>query len=197
MQPADKKNKNGEDKPVEAAENVTPLHEKPAGEPVKDLAAELAAAKDQLLRTMADSENARKRMEREKEDAQKYATSSFARDVLTVADNLRRALDAVKKEDIDKDPALGTLLTGVEFTEKELLKAMEKHGVKRIEPAIGDTFDYNRHQAMFEIETTEKPPGTIMQVLQGGFVIHDRLLRPALVGVAKAPPAPEKVDVKA
>lgn len=141
--------------------------------------------KDQLLRTMAELENVRKRTDREREDTAKYAISSFARDMLNVSDNLRRAIDAVPEGAADADPALKALIEGVEITENELLNSLEKHGIKKIDPQPGDSFDHNVHQAMLEIPSTEHKPGTIAQVMQVGYVIHDRLLRPALVGVAK------------
>ena len=186
----------GEDEP----DNIAAF-KSAAEDDAKKLREELNAAKDHLLRVMADAENARKRIEKEKEDNQKYAVSALARDLLNVSDNLRRTLDAVKREELESNPALKNLLAGIEITEKELLGAFEKHGVKKIEPKIGDAFDYNKHQAMFEIETGEKPAGTVMQVLQPGYMIFDRLLRPALVGVSKSPAPPPadigKVDVKA
>ncbi len=186
-------NENGE-----PANNVSEL--KIDGGDTQKLQAEIGALKDQLLRQMADAENLRKRMEKDKEDGMKYAAASFARDLLNVSDNLRRTLDAASKEDTS-NPAVKNMLTGVEITEKELLGAFEKHGIKKIEPKSGETFDYNKHQAMFEVETADKPAGIIMQILQAGYMIHDRLLRPALVGVSKAvsgPPADTaKVDVQA
>lgn len=146
---------------------------------------EVIKLKDQLLRTMAELENVRKRTHREREDTAKYAVSSFARDMLNVSDNLRRAIDAVPEGAADKDPALKALIDGVEITETELLNSLEKHGIKKIDPKPGDEFDHNLHQAMLEIPSTDHKPGTIAQVMQVGYIIHDRLLRPALVGVAK------------
>ncbi len=147
---------------------------------------ELAILKDQLLRSMAELDNVRKRNDREKEDTAKYAVSAFARDILNVSDNLRRAIDAVPEGAADSDPALKALVDGVEITETELLNSIEKHGIKKISPELGDEFDHNLHQAMFEIETSDYKAGTIAQVMQDGYVIHDRLLRPAMVGVAKS-----------
>ncbi len=164
-----------------------------------DLQSQLNAAKEQLLRALADSENLRKRVEKEKEDVSKYALSGFARDLLNVADNLQRAIAAVKKEEAETNPALRNLVFGIEMTQKEMQSVLDKHGVKKIEPKIGDAFDYNAHQAMMEIEDPTHPPGTVLQLLQPGYRLHDRLLRPALVGVAKAAPEGDavKVDVKA
>lgn len=152
----------------------------------KSVEEELGILKDQLLRSMAELDNVRKRNDREKEDTAKYAVSSFARDILNVSDNLRRAIDAVPEGAADSDPALKALVDGVEITETELLNSIEKHGIKKISPQLGDDFDHNLHQAMFEIETTEYKAGTIAQVMQVGYMIHDRLLRPAMVGVAKS-----------
>lgn len=160
---------------------------------------EVAQLRDQLLRAMAETENVRRRSQREVEDTAKYAVSKFAKDVLSVADNLRRALDSVPKDAHETDPALKALIEGVGMTERELLGAMERHGIKAVQP-LGLKFDANRHQAMFEAESPDKEPGTVIQVLQPGYIIGDRLLRPALVGVAKRPggaPTPERqIDTK-
>lgn len=154
--------------------------------------------KDQLLRALADTENLRKRHDKERAEIGQYAIANFAREILNVADNLRRTLDAVKPEDVAAHPALKTLLTGVELTEKSLADVLAKFGVVKIWPNIGDAFDYNLHQAMFEAEIPDKPPGTITQVLQAGYQLHSRLLRPAMVGVVKAPASNNgKVDVSA
>jgi len=146
--------------------------------------AELADTKDRLLRALAETENVRRRFQREREDAQKYAISGFARDLLTVVDNLRRALDAMPEAEIT-DPRTRSLLDGVAVTERELLAAFERHGLRRIDPK-GEPFDHNFHQAIFESERPGAPAGTVIEVLQPGYVLHDRLLRPAMVGVAKA-----------
>lgn len=146
--------------------------------------AEAADLKDKLLRTLADMDNLRKRTEREIKDAGTYAATRFARDMLGVADNLRRAIEAVPA-DRREDEAVKALVEGVELTERTLVQTLERHGVKEVE-ALGKRFDPNLHQAMFEVPTSEAAPGTVVQVLQPGFVIADRVLRPALVGVAKA-----------
>jgi molecular chaperone GrpE len=156
-----------------------------ADERVAKLEAELAESKDRLLRALAESENQRRRAQREREDTQRYAVSSFAKDLLDVADNLRRALASVAIDDV-QDERVKSLLEGVAATERALLAAFERNGMKRIEPQIGDRFDVNLHQAMFEVEKSGRPAGSVVQVLQPGYQIHDRLLRPALVGVAKA-----------
>jgi molecular chaperone GrpE len=160
------------------------------------LEAENAQLKDQLLRALADTENLRRRAEREKEDTSKYAVATLARDILSVADNLRRALDAMPVDQAPND-ATRNLLTGVEATERELLSIFERRGIKRIDP-VGERFDPNFHQAMFEVPNSGQEAGTVVQVLQPGYVIHDRLLRPALVGVAKSDAeAPGRVDTTA
>jgi molecular chaperone GrpE len=155
---------------------------------------ELADAKDRLLRALAEMDNMRKRTEREVADARTYGISSFARDILGVADNMHRAMAALDDELRSKaDEGLKALLDGVELTERELMNVLEKNGVKRIEP-LGQKFDPNRHQAMYEIEDASVPAGSVVQVMQAGYLIGDRVLRPAMVAVAKggakAPPAP-------
>jgi molecular chaperone GrpE len=169
-----------------------PERERPAAQaenPVEDddrvaaLEAELAQVKDQLLRALAEQENVRRRSQRERDDAVKYAAQKIASDLVSSADNLRRALDSLPEAKI-KDEATRTLLAGVAATERELLGAFEKHGIRKLVPD-GEKFDHNFHQAMFELEHTGKPAGTVVQVLQAGYVLHDRLLRPAMVGVAK------------
>ena len=147
---------------------------------------QLAEAKDRLLRTLAEMENLRGRTAREIEDARKYAVTGFARDLLEVADNLGRALASVPQEARETDEAVRNLMLGVEMTQRSLLTALEKHKVRRVAPQKGERFDPNLHQAMFEVPTDQQAPGTIAEVMQDGYVIADRLLRPALVGVAKA-----------
>ncbi len=149
------------------------------------LRAEAAELRDELLRALAETENVRRRAQREREDVGKYAISNFARDLLPVVDNLRRAIDSVP-EAARADETLAGTLAGIDMTEREFLAVVERHGIKRIEPK-GEKFDHNFHQAIFEVETTETPPGTVVEVMQPGYAIADRLLRPAMVGVAKAP----------
>lgn len=185
-----------EDKDQTAPEATGAVPANDAGRPVEDdagvtaaderlvaLETELAEAKDRLLRALAEVENTRRRAQREREDLQKYAIAGFARDLLSPVDNLRRALDSVPEAEIN-DPKLRGLLDGVAATERELLAALERHGVKRIDPK-GEKFDHNFHQAIFEAENSGQPAGTVVEVLQPGYVLHDRLLRPAMVGVAK------------
>jgi molecular chaperone GrpE len=157
------------------------------------LAAENAELRDRLLRAMAEMENLRRRTEREKADTARYAISNFARDVLTVGDNLKRTIDHVPADAAAQDPALKSFLEGVELTERELLNVLERHGVTRIEP-LGQRFDPNTQQAMYEVPNADLPEGTVVEVMQAGYTIGDRCLRPALVAVAKggskAAPAP-------
>lgn len=155
---------------------------------IAELEAEVAKYKDQALRALAEQENVRRRAQRDREDALKFATSSFAKDLVTVADNLRRAIDSVPEAQAAKDELLKGLMSGVSATERELLGAFEKHGIRKLDP-MGEKFDHNFHQAIFELENTGKPAGTVVQVLQAGFTLHDRLLREAMVGVAKGPVA--------
>jgi molecular chaperone GrpE len=156
-----------------------------APKPSTSLDRELADMKDRLLRTLADMENMRKRTEREVADARVYCISNFARDILGVADNMHRAMQALDDELRAKaDEATKALLEGVELTERELMNVLEKNGVKRIEP-LNQKFDPNRHQAMFEVEDASVPSGTVVQVMQAGYLIGERVLRPALVAVSK------------
>lgn len=157
-------------------------------ERIAALEGELAEAKDRLLRTLAETENTRRRLQRDREEAQKYAVSGFAKDLLASADNLRRAIKSMPDAEVT-DTKVRSLLDGVAATERELLGAFERHGLKRIDPK-GERFDHNFHQAIFEAERPGTAPGTVVEVLQPGYVLHDRLLRPAMVGVAKAAAAP-------
>lgn len=176
-------------KPDQAATEATQAYQAAAqADPTAALAKEAADMKDRLLRTLAEMENLRRRTEREVSDARAYGATAFARDVLAVGDNLSRALQSIDADTRAKaDGGLKALLEGVELTERELLKALEKHGVKQID-AQGQKFDPNRHQAMFEIPDPSVPAGTVLQVMQSGYSIGDRVLRPALVGVAKGGP---------
>ena len=152
--------------------------------------AEKAEMKDKLLRTLADMENLRRRTEKEVADARAYAVTAFARDMLTVADNIHRALDAVPAEArAQMDDALKALIEGIELTERDLMKSMERHGVRKLAPE-GGKFDPNLHQAMFEVPDPSVPSGQVVQVVQDGYVIGERVLRPAMVGVAKGGPKP-------
>jgi len=144
---------------------------------------EIATLKDQTLRALAEVENIRRRAERDQQDTAKYAVSKFAGDLVNVLEYLQRALEAIPADLRSEQPAVGSLATGVEMTLKELLNAFEKHGIKRIDP-MGQKFDHNFHQAVTQVEDPSAEAGTVLQVLQAGYVIHDRLLRPAMVVVA-------------
>ena len=163
-----------------------PAPEEP--DPVAVLEAEKADLRDKLLRTLADMENMRRPTERELADIRTYRVTNFARDMLKVADNIRRALESVPSD--ARAPAQGDLkglVDGIELTERDLLKTLERHGVKRLDPE-GQKFDPNMHQAMFEVPNPDVPAGTVVQVVQTGYSIGERVLRPALVGVAKGGP---------
>jgi molecular chaperone GrpE len=152
---------------------------------IEALKKEAVEMRDKVLRTLAEMENLRKRTSREVADARTYGITGFARDVLEIADNLQRALDAVPAEaKAAADPGLKALMEGVELTERALLSALEKHGVKRLDPS-GGRFDPNFHQAMYEVPDPSVPAGTVVQVVQAGYTIGDRVLRPALVAVSK------------
>lgn len=173
----------------ENLQSSTPPHETQAGEPqssahVIELQTQLDKTKDQMLRALAEAENARKRAVKEREDASKYAIHSFARDLLNVSDNLRRALESIPADAQAADPRLKNLADGIEATQREMMKSFDKNGIRKIEP-IDELFNPNFHEVMFEAPGTGKPAGTVIQVIETGYLLHDRLLRPARVGVAK------------
>lgn len=183
------RNRQPEDTAAEAGEPVVSkpyvMPDDPETGSVEALQKEAAEAKDRMLRTLAEMENLRKRTSREVVDARTYGITGFARDVLEIADNLQRALDAVPAEArANADPGLTALIEGVELTERSLLNALEKNGVKKFDPA-GQKFDPNFQQAMFEVPDPSVPAGTVVQVVQAGYMIGERVLRPALVGVSK------------
>lgn len=159
----------------------------------EELLSDVASLKDQLLRALAETENVRRRAERDKADLSKYAVANFAREVLGVADNLRRAVEAVDQDTVEGNEDLRNLHVGIEMTQKALEASYERFGIKPIE-AMGEKFDHNFHQAMFEIEDPDRPEGVVVQEIQTGYMIHDRLLRPAMVGVSKGGPKPEAVE---
>ncbi|NRG16467.1 nucleotide exchange factor GrpE [Rhizobiales bacterium] len=162
------------------------------GNPVEALKAENAELKERTLRTLAEMENLRRRTERELKDAKQYSVAAFARDMLSVSDNLRRALEVIPAEAREgADEGLKSLVQGVEMTEREMLNQLEKHGVKKLDPS-GQKFDPNFHQAMFEVPDPSVPANTVVQVVQSGYIIGDRVLRPALVGVSKGGPKEAK-----
>ena len=157
-------------------------------DPMQVLMAEVAELKDQRLRMAAEMENLRRRTAREIKDAKSYAISGFARDMLQVSDNLQRALAAVPEQaEAASDNGLKTLIEGVELTERAMLSTLERHGVRKLEP-MGQKFDPNFHQAMYEVPNTDVPNNTVVDVVQPGYVIGDRMLRPAMVGVSKGGP---------
>ena len=170
------------------AEEKTPLSV--AEEEINDL-------RDKLMRAIAETENVRRRSEKERSDAANYAVTGFAKDMLAIGDNLSRALEAIPA-DADLPDSIKNLIEGVKMTDRELHNVFERHGINKIDPK-GEAFDHNHHQAMFETETDEHPHGTVLQVMQTGYKIKDRLLRPAMVGVSKGGPArkAEGVDTKA
>jgi molecular chaperone GrpE len=176
--------------PSEGAPAAPAQGAQPAGNPddiIAALRAEAADLKDKLLRAHAEVENIRKRSEREKEDTAKYAVSRFARDIVNVGDNFQRAIDAVPPGAAEQDAALKSFLEGVTMTERELLNVLERYGIKRVQP-VGDPFNPHLHQAVMEIQRSDVPAGTVVQVFQAGFTIEDRVLRPAMVAVAKGGP---------
>lgn len=172
-----------------AEDAATDASAKPDADPVEALRAENADMRDRLLRAVAEMENLRKRTEREVADTRSYAIAGFARDMLTATDSLSRALMMLPAEARETaDGATKSLIDGIEMTEREMQRLLAKHGVKPIE-AEGQKFDPHRHQAMFEVPDLTHPEGTVVQVVQAGFAIGDRVLRPAMVGVAKGAPA--------
>ncbi len=187
---ADENETQADPEPDEAAEEPAPEED----------AADL---KDKLLRALADLENTRRRAAREVADTRKYAASGLAKDLLNVSDNLCRALETVTEEMREGDAGVKNLVLGIEMVEKEMLSAFERQGITRLDP-LGEPFDHNFHQAMYEKEDTGYPAGTVAEVMQAGYVIHDRLLRPAMVAVSKgggsaeeAPPEVDPVDTTA
>jgi len=178
------------DQTARAEDAAAPRPEASAADPAPSTALERehAEMKDRLLRTLADMENLRKRTEREVAESRLYGVAAFARDVLVVADNMRRALEAVAPElRASAQNGAKALVDGVELTERELLKALEKNGVRQFTPQ-GEKFDPNLHQAMFEVPDATVPAGSVVQVVQPGYMIGERVLRPALVGVSKGGP---------
>ena len=153
--------------------------------PLEALEQERDAFKDQLYRAAAEMENTKRRAQRDVEQAHKYGALSFIRELTTPLDNMQRALDTAPSDRDGLDETYKNILIGLEMTVQEVTKIMEKHGVTVISPE-GEKFDYNKHQAMFEVPTNEVEPGTVVTVAQSGYVMHDRLIRPAMVGVAKA-----------
>ena len=148
------------------------------------LNAQISDLKDQLLRTMAESENIRKRTLKEVEQAKKYSHISFVRDLVSSVDNLKRALDSVPDDKNDLPEPIKNLILGLEIVEKEIVTTLERHNIKQISP-LGEKFDYNFHQAMFEVPTSNSEPGVVVEVSQNGYLLYERLVRPAMVGISK------------
>lgn len=148
------------------------------------LNAQISDLKDQLLRTMAESENIRKRTLKEVEQAKKYSHISFVRDLVSSVDNLKRALDSVPDDKNDLPEPIKNLILGLEIVEKEIVTTLERHNIKQISP-LGEKFDYNLHQAMFEVPTNNSEPGVVVEVSQNGYLLYERLVRPAMVGISK------------
>lgn len=151
---------------------------------IAELEKKVAEIKDQALRALAEAENTRKRSERDRQDTAKFATASFARDLLSVADNMRRALAAISPEAREMNADLKNIYTGVEMTERELLSIFERNNIKKVDP-MGQKFDPNLHEVLFEADVPNAGPGVVIQVIEPGYILHERLLRPARVGVAK------------
>lgn len=180
----------GDEQPAEAASGRPEAANDGDYEALVRLLKENEELKDRALRVAAEMENLRRRTARDVHDARSYAIANFARDMLAVSDNLRRALDAIPAEaKAAGDAGFKTLIEGVDITERAMLSALERHGVKKLEP-LGEKFDPNFHQAMFEVPNAEVAPNTVVQVVQAGYSIGDRVLRPAMVGVAKGGPKP-------
>lgn len=173
----------------QADAGAAPAADETPEQAIARLEAEAADLKDQLLRALAETENVRRRARRDREDTARYAAAPLLRDLIEVADNLRRAIEAVPAEAVAQDSHLKTLITGVEMTEKSMQAVFEKHHITRIEP-LGQRLDPHLHEAIFEIPDPSQPAGTVLQVVRAGYRLHDRLLRPAQVGVAKGGPAP-------
>jgi molecular chaperone GrpE len=176
-----------------AARNEAPTH---ADDIIAGLRAEAADLKDRLLRAHAEVENIRKRSEREKEETAKYAITRLARDIVGVGDNFQRAIDAVPADAVEQDSALKSFLEGVTLTERELLNVLERYGIRKMAPT-GEPFNPHMHQAVMEMQRADVPAGTVVQVFQAGFMIEDRVLRPAMVAVAKGGPKPAPAEGQA
>ncbi len=179
-------------------EALEPLREVLSGfrsEREGELETEVASLKEKLLRALAEADNIRKRSEREREETSKYAVSSFARELVEVLENLVRTCDNISADEKTTNPQLANLAQGVEMTLQTLTKALEKQGVSRVNPEVGEAFNHNHHQAIAQVESADLAPGSVLQVVQAGYVIHERLLRPAMVVVSKA--VAERVDTSA
>jgi molecular chaperone GrpE len=181
--------------PFHAEPHATETAHGPSAEET-ELREENAKLRDQLLRSMAEMENVRRRAQRDAEEGAKYAVTGFARDLINVVENLQRASTILPEEVRAENETYKSLGEGVDMTMRELLAAFEKHGIRRIDP-LGEKFDHNFHQAVIQIEDPNQEPGTVLQVLQAGYVLHDRLLRPAMVAVSKRGEEARKIDTTA
>lgn len=177
-----------EDLKAAAEENTPDVPETGDAERIAALEAEVSGLKDQLLRALAETENLRQRTRREREDTIKYGAMGLVKDLVEVTDNLKRAIDSVPADAIEEDSQLKNLLTGVQMTDKEILTVLERHNIKQV-AALGEKLDPHSHEALFEVPDPNSPAGTVVQVMQPGYRLHDRLVRPARVGVAVGGPA--------
>jgi molecular chaperone GrpE len=184
-----------EETQVEEEGNTEELPSAKINNELEKLREELQTTKDQTLRALAEAENVRKRSVKEREDTKKYAISSFAKDLLDFADNFGRALKSIPLELAEEDTRIKSVIDGIQAMDKELLNTFEKHGITKIEP-IDEIFDPNLHEVMFEAPQPDKPSGTIIELIEPGYLLHGRLLRPARVGVAKSDDI-QKVDTEA
>lgn len=193
--PAEENHETPEEQP-ELGEALPEAEEELSLEDIRaEYEAKLAEAKDQTLRAMAETENVRRRAQRDVEETSKYAVTGLARDLLTVAENLYLALGAIPEDAREEEGLLKTLADGVDMTLRDLLSTFERQGIKRIDP-LGEKFDHNRHQAVSQIEDPVAEPNTVIHVMQAGYVIGDRLLRPAMVVVSKQGDASQKVNTQ-
>ena len=170
--------------------------EQPLAEKLKALEEENAKLRDQWVRAVAETDNVRKRAQRDQEEYSKYAVSGFARDLISVLENLKRATESIPLDARQQNELLKTLGEGVDLTLQELLGIFDRYGIKRIDP-LHEKFDHNLHQAVVQVEQNDVPPGTVIQVVQAGYIIHDRLLQPAMVAVSKQGDTQQKVDTTA
>ena len=179
--------------PVDGEDNSLPPDDAGGDDDIANLAAERDELRDQLLRTLADNENLRRRTERELTAAKKYGAMGFARDLMASVDNLDKAIDLIPENKDELGETVKNILIGVEMTGREIASVLERHNISKISPD-GEKFDYNLHQAMFEVPSDDVEPGIVMQVVQSGYQLHDRLLRPAMVGVSKPASPPQTTE---
>jgi molecular chaperone GrpE len=181
--------------PIDGGDNALPAHDAGGDDDIATLSAERDELRDQLLRTLADNENLRRRTERELTAAKKYGAMGFARDLMASVDNLDKAIDLIPENKDELGETLKNVLIGVEMTGREIASILEQHNIHKISPD-GEKFDYNLHQAMFEVPSDDVEPGIVMQVVQSGYQLHDRLLRPAMVGVSKPASRPQTSETE-